>query len=109
MDLLKRGRSAGVGVFLATQSPGDLDYKCRDNIFSWFVGKVTQPVSINKMRPMLAECRIDVSSKLASRRAGQFFLLRNGDATPLIGRLPAIMPDQLGADEILALAARKQA
>jgi len=61
------------------------------------------------MRPMLAECRIDVSSKLASRRAGQFFLLRNGDATPLIGRLPAIMPDQLGADEILALAARKQA
>jgi energy-coupling factor transporter ATP-binding protein EcfA2 len=106
-NLLKRARSAGLSVLLATQNPGDLDYKCRDNVFSWFVGKVTQPVSINKMRPMLAECRIDVSSKLASRRAGQFFLLRNGDATPLMGRLPAILPDQIGADEILALAARR--
>jgi DNA helicase HerA-like ATPase len=28
-DLLKRARSAGVGVFLATQSPGDFDYKCK--------------------------------------------------------------------------------
>jgi hypothetical protein len=30
-DLLRRARSAGVGVFLATQSPGDLDYKCKEN------------------------------------------------------------------------------
>jgi DNA helicase HerA-like ATPase len=26
-DLLKRACSAGLGVFLATQSPGDFDYK----------------------------------------------------------------------------------
>jgi hypothetical protein len=27
-----RARSAGVGVFLATQSPGDFDYKCKENV-----------------------------------------------------------------------------
>ncbi len=31
-NLLKRARSAGVGLLLATQSPGDFDYKCRDQI-----------------------------------------------------------------------------
>ncbi|HET7153773.1 MAG TPA: helicase HerA-like domain-containing protein, partial [Hyphomicrobiaceae bacterium] len=29
-SLLKRARSAGLGIMLATQSPGDLDYKSRD-------------------------------------------------------------------------------
>src|SRR5262249_30797194 len=52
-NLLRRARSAGLGLLLATQSPGDLDYKCRDNIRSWFVGRIAQPVAIAKMRPML--------------------------------------------------------
>ena len=38
--LLKRARSAGIGLFLATQSPGDLDYKCRDQILTWLLGRV---------------------------------------------------------------------
>ena len=38
-SLLKRGRSAGLGVMLATQSPGDLDYKGRDNLRAWLVGR----------------------------------------------------------------------
>jgi len=36
-SLLKRARSAGVGLFLATQSPGDLDYRCRDQVLTWLV------------------------------------------------------------------------
>ena len=41
-DLLKRARSAGVGVFLATQSPGDLDYKCKENVRTWLIGRVKE-------------------------------------------------------------------
>ena len=58
--LLKRARSAGLGLLLATQSPGDFDYKCRDNIRTWFVGQVKEANSIAKMKPMLSDCRVDV-------------------------------------------------
>ena len=51
--------------FLATQSPGDFDYKCRDNIRSWFVGRVKEPTALAKMKPMLSECRVDVAARLA--------------------------------------------
>ncbi|HEX8697355.1 MAG TPA: helicase HerA-like domain-containing protein, partial [Myxococcaceae bacterium] len=41
-NLLKRARSGGLGMLLVTQSPGDFDYKCRDTIRSWFVGRVKE-------------------------------------------------------------------
>jgi hypothetical protein len=41
-SLLKRARSAGLGVMLATQSPGDFDYKCRENINTWFHGEIKE-------------------------------------------------------------------
>ena len=52
-SLLRRGRSAGLGVFLATQSPGDLDYKGRDQILTWLLGRVKEPTAIAKLKPML--------------------------------------------------------
>lgn len=58
-NLLKRARSAGLGIMLATQSPGDLDYKCRDNITTWLIGKVKEPTALSKLKPMLSECRRD--------------------------------------------------
>jgi energy-coupling factor transporter ATP-binding protein EcfA2 len=103
-NLLRRARSAGLGILLATQSPGDFDYRCRDNIKTWMLGRITQPVAIQKMRPMLAEVRVDVASKLAGRQVGQFFMLRGGEATSFAARLPAIMPEQLPEAEILELA-----
>ena len=47
-------RSAGVGIFLATQSPGDFDYKCKENIRTWLIGRVKEPRALEKLRPMLA-------------------------------------------------------
>jgi hypothetical protein len=105
-SLLKRARSAGVSVLLATQSPGDLDYKGRDNIGTWFVGRITTTVALGKIKPLLTESRIDISSKLPSRKPGQFYLFRHGDAVPFTGRLPAVMPLQLAEHEILELARR---
>ena len=46
-----RARSRGIGLFLATQSPGDLDYKCRDQIRTWLLGRIREKVAIDKLRP----------------------------------------------------------
>jgi hypothetical protein len=104
-DLLKRARSAGLGVFLATQSPGDFDYKCRDNVRAWFVGRVTQSTSIDKMRPLLSEAKGDVTGKLPAQQTGEFFLLGEG-AQPVALRAERslLVTEQLSEEEILRLA-----
>ena len=106
MDLLKRGRSAGVGVFLATQSPGDLDYKCRDNIRSWFVGRVAEKTAVDKMKPLLSECRINVGAKLAQAKIGEFFRLEDGEVTEVRADRSLMKTEQMTEDAILAAAAR---
>jgi energy-coupling factor transporter ATP-binding protein EcfA2 len=104
--LLKRARSAGLGLLLATQSPGDFDYKCRDNIRAWFVGQVKEGNSIAKMKPMLSDCRIDVAAKLPSQEPGEFYLIRDGEATGFKTCRSAVDPRQVPEDEIVALARR---
>jgi hypothetical protein len=104
--LLKRARSAGLGLLLATQSPGDFDYKCRDNIRTWFVGQVKEANSIAKMKPMLSECRIDVASRLPGQEPGEFFLIRDGEATGLKTAISAVEARQVSEDEIVRLSRR---
>jgi hypothetical protein len=104
--LLKRARSAGLGLLLATQSPGDFDYKCRDNIRTWFLGQVKEANSIAKMKPMLSECRVDVAGRLPAQEPGEFFLIRDGKVTGLKAGLSAVEPRQVPEDEIVRLAAR---
>ncbi len=40
MRLLKQARAFGVGMILATQNPGDLDYKGLTNAGTWFIGRL---------------------------------------------------------------------
>jgi outer membrane murein-binding lipoprotein Lpp len=40
MTLIKQGRAAGLGIFLATQNPADLDYKSLSNVGTWFIGRL---------------------------------------------------------------------
>jgi energy-coupling factor transporter ATP-binding protein EcfA2 len=103
-DLLKRARSAGVGVMLATQSPGDLDYKCRENVRTWFVGKVKEDNAIKKLRPMFTEARVDADAKLPSQKQGQFHVLRDGQVQQLKADRSVMRTEQLAEDEILKLA-----
>jgi len=105
LDLLKRGRAAGLGVFLATQSPGDLDYKCRDNVRSWFVGRVAEKTAVDKMKPLLSECRINVSAKLAQAKLGEFFKLEDGEVLEFKAQQSLLATTQLPEDAILRLAA----
>lgn len=103
-DLLRRARSAGLGVMLATQSPGDLDYKSRDNILTWFVGRVAERTAITKMQPLLSECRTNVKGKLARQSIGEFFMLRSGAVTEVKADRALMDTEQLAEDEICALA-----
>ena len=103
-DLLKRARSAGVSVFLATQSPGDLDYKCRDKIRTWFVGRVKEKTALDKLKPMLSECKVDISAKLPVQQTGEFHLLQDGQVTPFRAHQSLLKTEQLSEQETLKLA-----
>lgn len=105
-DLLRRARSAGVGVLIATQSPGDLDYKCRDNIHTWLVGKVAERTAVDKMRPLLAEYPVNVAPKLATAGTGEFFLLGGGKVVEMKAERSVMTTRQLPEEEILTLAQR---
>lgn len=102
-SLLKRARSAGVGLFLATQSPGDFDYRCRDQVLTWLIGRVKEPVAIGKLKPML-EGKPGAADKLADQAAGQFYLVRESDVSPIAVDRNLIPTAQLPEDRILALA-----
>jgi hypothetical protein len=89
---------------LATPSPGNFDYRCRDQIRSWFVGQVKEPTALAKLRPMLSECRVDVAAKLPGQGPGEFHQLCDGSATGLRAGRGVLPPKQLPEDWILDLA-----
>jgi hypothetical protein len=103
-DLLKRARSAGVGVFLATQSPGDFDYKCKENVRTWLIGRVKEPRAIEKLKPMLAAARASVVDRLAGQAAGDFYLVRESAVTAVRSNESFIRAEQLPESQIAALA-----
>jgi len=104
-NLLRRARSGGLGLMLATQSPGDLDYKCRDNIRSWFVGRVTQNVALEKMKPLFADARANVAARIPGQGVGEFHLLQDGRVTAFKGQKAWLRTEQVSEAEILKLAA----
>ena len=68
-SLLKRARSAGLGLMLATQSPGDLDYKSRDQITSWFIGRVREDTALRKLKAAFhSESGLDPASRACQAR-----------------------------------------
>lgn len=102
-DLLRRARSKGLGVFLATQSPGDLDYRCRDNIVSWLVGLVSQKTALAKLEPMFNGTHID-TSRLAGQTVGEFHFLHEGRVQAIKVHMNAVpLPSQVADEEILEL------
>jgi DNA helicase HerA-like ATPase len=103
-DLLRRARSAGLGVLLATQSPGDLDYKGRDNIRTWWIGRIAADTAIEKMKPLLSEARVQIGPKLAGLAVGEFFQVASGHVTELKADRSLLDTEQLAEDRIEELA-----
>lgn len=106
-SLLKRARSAGIGIFLATQSPGDFDYKCRDQIRLWLIGRVKEPTAIAKLKPMLEGAKVDAAAKLSSQGTGQFYLVREREVVPIQTDRSLIATQQLPEDRIAQIASAK--
>lgn len=52
--LFKQGRKYGVGVMLATQNPGDVDYRAMAQAGTWMIGLLRLKQDINKVKPMYA-------------------------------------------------------
>ncbi|MFW9914817.1 MAG: helicase HerA-like domain-containing protein [Candidatus Thorarchaeota archaeon] len=53
MILLKQARAFGLGCLLATQNPGDLDYRAIGQVSTWFLGKLTSDRDIQKVEKSL--------------------------------------------------------
>ncbi|HCF57098.1 MAG TPA: AAA family ATPase, partial [Myxococcales bacterium] len=105
-NLLKRARSAGLSIMLATQSPGDLDYRSRDTIRSWFVGRVKEQTALAKMKPMLADCRAEVFGRIPGQGTGDFHLLQEGSAIAFHACESLVRAVQVPEEAIQELAAR---
>jgi len=105
-SLLKRARSAGLGMMLATQSPGDLDYKSRDQITSWFIGRVREDTALRKLKAAFqSESGLDPASALPGQTVGEFHLVQEGLVRPMKAQRSLIAAEQVPFDRIEQLAA----
>ncbi|MFM7084733.1 MAG: ATP-binding protein [Hyphomicrobium sp.] len=104
-SLLKRARSAGLGLMLATQSPGDLDYKSRDQITSWFIGRVREDTALRKLKAAFqSESGLDPASVLPGQTVGEFHLVQEGKLRPIKSQRSLIQAEQVPFDRIEQLA-----
>ncbi|MBU1210782.1 MAG: DUF853 family protein [Alphaproteobacteria bacterium] len=104
-SLLKRARSAGLGLMLATQSPGDLDYKSRDQITSWFIGRVREDTALRKLKAAFqSESGLDAAAVLPGQTVGEFHLVQEGNVRPLKAQRSLITAEQVPFDRIEQLA-----
>ena len=81
--LVKQSRAFGVGCILATQNPGDIDYKGLSNCATWIVGKLQTKRDRDKVREGLTDAEFspaDLTKKLARPKTGEFMVLnKEGD------------------------------
>ncbi|MGI9520300.1 MAG: helicase HerA-like domain-containing protein [Hyphomicrobiaceae bacterium] len=104
-SLLKRARSAGLGLMLATQSPGDLDYKSRDQITSWFIGRVREDTALRKLKAAFqSESGLDPAAVLPHQTVGQFHLVQEGLVRSMKAQKSLIIAEQVPFDRIEQLA-----
>ena len=104
-SLLKRARSAGLGIMLATQSPGDLDYKSRDQITSWFIGRVREDTALRKLKAAFqSESGLDPAAVLPGQTVGEFHLVQEGLVRPMKAQRSLILAEQVPFDRIEQLA-----
>jgi energy-coupling factor transporter ATP-binding protein EcfA2 len=104
-SLLKRARSAGLGLLLATQSPGDLDYKSRDQITSWFIGRVREDTALRKLKAAFqSESGLDPAAVLPGQTVGEFHLVQEGLVRPMKAQRSLIEAEQVPFDRIEQLA-----
>ncbi len=93
LRLLKQARAFGIGLILATQNPGDLDYKGLTNAGTWFIGRLSSENDKQKVMAGLQslanaqdDMRLRDIEQLISDIPPRVFLMRNvhDTETPLL-------------------------
>lgn len=103
-QLLRRARSAGLGMLLMANSPGDLDYRSRECFRTWLIGRIKEETAIKKLRPVFGQVNQALLHELAAVAPGQFCLLREGHAVTMKSGKPSHLPRVLKDEEIVKIA-----
>ncbi len=103
-DLLKRAGPAGLGLVLASQRPGELDYRRCTEIDTWFVGK-TDEQTLDKMK-LLFEHRPLGHRNPSRLESGRLVMLHDSGARDVERSSPLIRLERLEGLELKNLAAR---
>lgn len=101
LDLLRRARSGGMGLILGTQSPADLDYRGRDNITTWALGRIQARTAIDKVTFAAEGTTFDLPSLLPTFTAGHFFLRSEGFCGQVHAERNLVATRQLSEEEII--------
>lgn len=74
--LARQARKYGIGLLLATQSIGDIDYKALANVSNLFLGRVVARQDLDKIGPMLDVYGLSfLADKLPTHEAGEFAIV----------------------------------
>jgi hypothetical protein len=77
--LFKQARKYGVCCLMATQNPGDVDYKAMAQFGTWALGRLTTRQDLKKVEPivksMAPEQSDEIMAALPARRPGEFSVL----------------------------------
>ncbi|MFW5691495.1 MAG: helicase HerA domain-containing protein [Chloroflexota bacterium] len=93
LRLLKQARAFGIGLIMATQNPGDLDYKGLTNTGTWFIGRLQSDNDRDKVMAGLRQMAtaqdampLEQVEDLIADIAPRVFLMRNvhDDEGPLL-------------------------
>lgn len=74
--LFKQARKFGVGCLIATQNPGDVDYKALSQFGTWVIGRLATRQDLKKVEPALAS-------------------LAGADTDAVLAALPGLKPGEL--------------
>ncbi len=72
--LIRQARAFGLGIIVATQNPGDIDYKILGNIGTRFIGKLRTDKDIEKVASATDNKQSELKTILAKVKTGDFFL-----------------------------------
>jgi hypothetical protein len=104
-NLLRRARAAGVGVMLASQNAGDLDYKAMDTITTAFAGKLAAKTALDKLRSRLN----DTVDRLPKKSGGQFVMGIESEVREIRANMCLVKPTVVPREQIEHLAAAQRA
>jgi hypothetical protein len=71
--LIRQARAFGLGILLATQNPGDIDYKILGNIGTRFIGKLRTENDMDKVATAIGISLSTLKQALLTFKTGDFF------------------------------------